>query len=151
MNKEKYEWILIVLIILTIFGSIIFRSMQMKKEKEAMIESERIYPINKNIQLLKSGKICKEPIKRSDIYGTNPKLNYWIYNNITNEACMIITVEEQCRLAPNSSTSQLYYYRGICNIYEVQSNYGTLSSNYTRYATQNEVDKTIKSVESLLK
>lgn len=98
-------------------------------------ENEKIKSIKKNIEILKSGKICKGSVK--------PKSHQWVYNNVSKEALLILDYNEY------SSIGILYYSpNGVSTIDAVNQNLGVI---YTRYANENEVNKTIRSVEMMLK
>ena len=97
-------------------------------------ENDKIKSIKKNIEILKTGKICNGSVK--------PKSHQWVFNNITKEALLILNENEY------SSLGIFYNPEGVCTIEAVNQNLGEI---YTRYAKQSEVDRTISSVETMLK
>jgi hypothetical protein len=96
--------------------------------------NEKIKSIKKNIEFLKSGEICKGSVK--------PKLHQWVFNNISKEALLILNENEYSSMGLNYSPE------GICTINAVNQNLGAV---YSRYAKESEVEKTISSVEKMLK
>jgi hypothetical protein len=114
----------------------------LKNEIEAKIneaelaerKSEEASGAKKNIELLKSGIVCKGSFK--------PKLHQWIYNNIAKDAVLIITFSEYNEMGINYSP------KGVATEDAVMQNLGSV---YTRYATQSEIDQEIKRDELLLK
>ncbi len=97
-------------------------------------ENDKIKSIKKNIEILKTGKVCNGSVR--------PKSHQWVFNNITKEALLILNQNEY------SSLGIFYNPEGVCTIEAVNQNLGEI---YTRYAKQSEVDKTISSVETMLK
>jgi hypothetical protein len=118
---------------------------KVKESLEAKIESERVAAseefdakeeeVNRlkkrNMELLKSGQVCKGRF--------NPKLHQWVFNNRSKEACLIVADDEYFSFAsPN------YNCKGFCTNDAVVEHLGDV---YTRYANQDEVDNAIMSIK----
>ena len=114
-------------------------SIESKLESEREATSEEYNAKNeemdrlsrKNLELLKSGQVYKGRF--------NPKLHQWVFNNRSNEACLIISEKEL-----NQYSGIYYTVKGICTESAVEMNLGDV---YTRYANQKEIDLTINSVK----
>jgi hypothetical protein len=105
---------------------------EIRRKNAEIAEIEKISSINKNLEILKTGEICKGSVK--------PKSHQWVFNNLTKEALLILNSSEYFSIGGIPE--------GVCTIDAVNENLGTI---YTRYAKQSEVDKTISSVEMMSK
>ena len=114
MIKISFRVLLIILIChCNAFGQVnnaLLKNVQAKLESERETAVEEFDAKNeeferlsiKNIELLKSGEVCNSRF--------NPKLHQWVYNNLSNEACLIISENEL-----NQYSGMYYLVKGICS------------------------------------